>query len=174
MAHMHLLGFKTYERKQGTGFGRGSSSTETLALVNFQVNNCMTDLFCVTFTCQSPAVGCLGKLVALGAVAVYTVGGNCEEASGWQLVTDHTPKLFCVASSVMMGHLGSPLCTYHSFCFCITPLVCRGQAHRSDMYLADVRWLFLTLPIFRNNVLSEIPYQQICAQTGHSGSLLHA
>lgn len=124
--------------------------------------NCLTNLFCVTSACQSPDASYLREACGL------EWGGSPQLEEIMKKLTARgcllTTFLGFVASSLMM----ELACTCHSYS--TTPLVCRWKGPRSDVCLAKVRWLFLTLPIFRNNALC-IPYQWICGQIRHFGRL---
>lgn len=125
--------------------------------------NCLTNLFCVTSACQSPDASYLGEAHGL------EWGGSPQLEEIMKKLTARscllTTVLGCVASSLLMELAR----TCHSYS--IISLVCRWKGPRSDVCLAKVRRLFLTLPFFRNNALCGIPYQWICGQIRHFGRL---
>lgn len=112
---------------------------------------------------QSPDVGCLGKAYGPGRgdsllldVSMMLTAGGCY----WS----HSRA----ASSLMMPCLGSASLFLLEF---LCHLFCRQKVSICEMYLAKVRWLFLTSSLFRNNMLSEAPYKQIYEQIRHFESL---
>lgn len=127
-----------------------------------QVNS-LTNLFCVTSACQSPGASYLREACGLEWGGSPQLEEIMKKVDSSGLFTDHIPGL-----GGKFSHDG----TCPHLPVILPPLWFVGGKGPGLMCCqATVRWLLLTLPIFRNNVLCGSPHQWIYGQIGHFGRL---